>query len=568
MTGSGATRIALSDLVLGAELGGGGQGKVRAVEKRLINHAWPVVYKEYRPEALSQLRVDALERMVAFLPDKPPAVGQWLAAHTAWPAALVTEGPQVRGFLMRQIPDEYFITMPSGERKTAGFEFLLNSLTYVNKMVGNVSPRQVLGLLLAFADTLERLHGLGVVAGDLSPKNLLFSLSGPRPGCFLIDCDAMGLGGDWVLKPVQTPGWQLPDSEAPETFEGDRYKFALLAVRLFLHEQHGTDLTELRRTDEALADLAERGLSRNPADRPALSDWLDPLRRAFDSAPLTWPSLAQTGTPTTTVPHAGGSMPRTGGTAAGGTRPGGPRPAGSRTPRTSAVPRSTAPAAPRGAAGGTSSPGRAGAVLGWIVLGILALVVWQVAVHRDTGSSGAIGSGASSSGATSGGAADGGATGPPRTESAPADTREKQAAALHTLLERNTDRRSGVSDAVQSLLRCSSLQEDRRVFEDAADARAGLVRAVDELSLDQLSGDLATSLRRAWRSSEEADRAYVRVVDDVSGNCSASAVTGTSAWQDAASASADATAAKQAFVAAWNPLAREFALSTRAWTDL
>jgi hypothetical protein len=35
-----------------------------------------------------------------------------------------------------------------------------------------------------------RLHRLGVVVGDLSPKNLLFSLK-PAPSCFLIDCDAM-----------------------------------------------------------------------------------------------------------------------------------------------------------------------------------------------------------------------------------------------------------------------------------------------------------------------------------------------------------------------------------------
>ncbi|MCC3653386.1 hypothetical protein LIX60_18340 [Streptomyces sp. S07_1.15] len=537
MTGSGAARIARSDLVLGTALGGGGQGKVWAVEKRLVNRKWPVAYKEYKPESQGQLRIDALERMVAFLPGQPLAVGQWLAEHAAWPAALVTEGSQVRGFLMRQIPDEFFITMPSGDRKAAGFEFLLNSLTYVNLMVGDVTPRQFFGLLLAFADTLERLHGLGVVAGDLSPKNLLFSLSGPRPSCFLIDCDAMGLRGDWVLKPVQTPGWQLPDGEAPETPEGDRYKFALLAVRLFLHEQHGKDVTALRRMDGAVADLAERGLSRSPTDRPPLSDWLDPLRHAFDSAPVTWPAAAQTGPQRATRPTAG--APTTGPRAAtvGGRVPprtSGPFPSGPHNP-----PRSTPQRAP--------SSGRAGAVVFGIVLAIIALIVWQIATHSDSGSSGGS-TGQSGIGTT--------------------DTREEQATALHTLLAQNAGRRHGVSDAVQSMMNCSNLQENRQVFEDAADARAGLVEKLDTLSLDQLADDLASDLHRAWQSSEEADRAYVRVVDDVSRDCSTSAVTGSSAWQDAVSASADATAAKKDFVAVWNPVAREFGLETFAWSDL
>ncbi|MCH0564490.1 hypothetical protein [Streptomyces sp. MUM 2J] len=554
MTGSGAARIARSGLVLGAELGGGGQGRVWAVENRLINKTWPVVYKEYKPDAQRQLRTDALERMVAFLPGRPVAVAQWLAGHTAWPAALVTEGSQVRGFLMRQIPDEFFITMPSGHRKVAGFEFLLNSPTYVNKMVGNVTPRQVFGLLLALADTLERLHGLRVVVGDLSPKNLLFSLSGARPGCFLIDCDAMGLGGDWVLKPVQTPGWQLPGGEAPDTPEGDRYKFALLAVRLFLHEQHGQDPAELRRMDGVVADLAERGLSRTPTDRPALADWLDPLRRAFDSAPRTWPVAAQAGPQTVTVPAAG---PAAFGAATGSTRPGaaGPRrTAGGPVPPQTPGPFPSGPHNPsRSTPQRAPSSGRGGAVVAWIVLGIIGLAVWQIATHMD-----AWNSGGSSSG--------GGSTGQSRIDSA--DTREEQATALHTLLAQNAGRRSGVSDAVQSMMNCSDLQENRQVFEDAASARAGLVERLGALSLDRLAGELAPDLRSAWQSSEEADRAYARVVDDVSGNCSPSAVTGSSAWQDAASASAAATAAKKHFVAAWNPVAREFGLDTLAWTDL
>ncbi|WP_327403404.1 hypothetical protein OG194_27115 [Streptomyces sp. NBC_01288] len=548
MTGPGAVRIARSDLALGASLGGGGQGKVWVVEKRLINGTWPVAYKEYKPEVQTQLQIDALERMVAFLPGRPAAVGKWLAGHTAWPAALVTEGPQIRGFLMRQIPDEFFMTVPSGDRKAAGFEFLLNPLAFVQKTVGTVTPRQFFGLLLALADILERLHGLGVVAGDLSPKNLLFALSGARPGCFLIDCDAMGLEGDWVLKPVQTPGWALPDGEAPDTQQGDCYKFALLAVRLFLHEQHGQDPAALRRMDTTVGDLAARGLSADPAARPTLSAWLDPLRRAFDTAPVTWLTAAgptgtgTTGQRTTASPRAGTGPV---GGATGGTRPGATRPPSGPVPSYTAPAYVPSPSRPQG-----SSSGRAATVVAWIVLALIGLGVWQFMAHHSSDSGG------SGSGSTG------------QTRSGNSGTREEQVTALNTLLAGNAGRRSGVSDAVQSMLRCSGLQDARQVFVDAAEARADLVKELGALSVDQLSDDMVSDLSSAWQNSEKADRAYARVVDDVSGSCSSANVVGSSSWQDASSAGDDATAAKQDFVAAWNPVAQEYGLDTLAWTDL
>ncbi|MGW1913912.1 hypothetical protein ACWCQS_25080 [Streptomyces sp. NPDC002076] len=555
MTGSGAVRIPKARLVLGRTLGDGGQGTVWEVEKRLINKTWPVAYKEYKPKALGELQVEVLDRMVAFLPGRPAEVGEWMARHTAWPAALVTEGPDVRGFLMRQIPDEFFITVPSGARKTLGFEFLLNPLDFVEKMVGEVSPRQTFGLLLALADTLQRLHELGVVAGDLSPKNLLFSLSGPRPGCFLIDCDAMGVAGAWALKPVQTPGWELPAGEAPETTRGDGYKFALLATRLFLHEQHGHDTHALRQVDQAVGDLAERGLSSTPSDRPELSEWLDPLRRAFDTAPVTWPGPGRrpAGGPSAAAASAG-TRPA----GAGPGVPGGPRPQGVPAPAAGApaggpVP-SFVPPPYRPAASGPPRS-RAGAVAAAVIGIIVLLVVLGVWWNGHGG------------GSASGSDAIGGAT-TRQSEAPTTSARAAQARALNGLLAENTGRRGGVADAVTSLGRCSDLSDDRQVFADAADARAGLVDKLDALDLDRLPDGLAADLRTAWRSSEKADRAYVRVVDAVSGDCTSGSAAATSAWHDAAAANADATKAKQDFVAAWNPLADEYGLDRLAWTDL
>ncbi|MGA5314840.1 hypothetical protein ACPCTK_12045 [Streptomyces pseudogriseolus] len=561
MTGSRAARIAKADLILGRPLGDGGQGTVWEVEKRLINKTWPVAYKEYKPEALGQLRVDALERMVAFLPGRPAAVGRWLATNTAWPAALVTEGQAVRGFLMRQIPDEFFITMPSGDRKTAGFEFLLNSQDYVRRIVGTVSPRQMMGLLLSLADTLHRLHGLSVVAGDLSPKNLLFALSGPRPTCFLIDCDAMGLAGGWALPPVQTPGWGLPSGEAPGSPQGDVYKFALLAVRLFLHEQHGQDADALRRIDGPVGELAARALSTTPSGRPPLTDWLDPLRQACDTAPVTWPE---------SVRHVAG--PATGSTRPGTSRSGGVSPPGGF--RTAAGTGGTGRAGGQGAAGQPTpahvtpvvqppqtqnSGGGRGCAVAVLVLLVLALIIWLNS--SGDGSGGSTGSNGTSSSTSSG-------TGTGTAGAETAAVVAEQADALDELLADNTGRRSGVAEAVQWMTQCTKLSSARQVFTDAAEGREELVRRLDELTLDALPAGTASSLRTAWESSAEADWAYAQVVDDVSGGCTPGRVTGSGAWTDAAEASADATQAKKDFVDAWNPIARRHGLTTLAWTDL
>ncbi|GHB05897.1 hypothetical protein GCM10010512_41640 [Streptomyces thermoviolaceus subsp. thermoviolaceus] len=552
MTHTEVTRIGHADLTLGRELGKGGQGTVREIERLRINGSWPVAYKEYTPEALRQLRTDVLERMVAFLPAQPAAVGEWLARNTAWPAALVTRGADVSGFLMRQIPDEFFLTMPSGDRKTAGFEFLLNELSYVRRIVGEVSPRQTMGLLLALAGTLHRLHGLGVVAGDLSPKNLLFSLSGAEPGCFLIDCDAMGVGGDWALKPVQTPDWELPSGEALGTPQGDVYKFALLAVRLFLHAQQGKDVEALRRADRAVGDLAERTLCAPAAGRPALGEWLEPLRRACATAPVTWPA---------TAPRPGAAAPQSGRPAAGANRPGAPAGAG-----TAHVP----PPAPK-------PPSRArstAAVLAVIAL-VIVVLAWR-AHDRDDSDGGYDGStdGSSYSSTvendTTNGTTNDTTTDDTSTSDSvtPEDTRADQVAELGRLLADNAGRRDDVADAVRSMTRCTGLSSAREVFVEAAATRTYLVTRLDSLSDSALPVGLTSVLRTAWDSSADADRAYARVVDEVAGDCSGSAVVHSAAWQDADEASAEATRAKQEFVARWNPLAEEYGERTLEWTDL
>jgi hypothetical protein len=291
-------------LTLGRRLGQGGQGTVHEVLNKRINESapgggWPVVYKEYSPAVLPLLDRSALDACVRLLGALSADDGRWLCEKTAWPAALIGRQGQVCGFLMRAVPDRFRFTLrtltasggpggpgqasSSGTERLATMEFLLNDDAYVAGVGLSVSDKDRLLLLADLAATMHRLHRLGVAVGDVSPKNLLFSL-GARVECFLIDCDAMRVRGATALPQAETPDWQVPKGEERATPAGDVHKLGLLAVRLFARDQTTTDPSALAALSPALGDLARASLTTDPALRPGPSLWAEQLSSAAATA--------------------------------------------------------------------------------------------------------------------------------------------------------------------------------------------------------------------------------------------------------------------------------------------
>ncbi|MGW8888879.1 hypothetical protein [Streptomyces sp. NPDC055749] len=533
-----APDISVDRLVKGDELGSGGEGQVWAVTNFRINNKWPMAYKEYKAGSRQRLRADVLGDMVGYLPKQPAATGEWLSEHTSWPLMLVTDQAGVCGYLMRQIPDAFFIEPSRGAPvKAAGFEFLLNGDAYLNRIGLAVTPRQRFELLLDFARTLDRLDGMGVVLRDLSPKNVLFSLR-PRTSCFVIDCDSMVLGGREALPATQTVGWSLPEGERTDTAESVVHKFSLLAVRLFLGEQDGADLGPLRRADPAVAALAERGLSLDPAARPAMAAWLGPLSAAAESA-------AAVPNPQPPPPPPPSPVPQ------------GPQRA--HTPSTHLSRPQVSPQRPKG---------RAGRVLA--TLAALALFgAWSLDLgpFEDGGGTGTSTSSERTSGGTAGDSstADG-------SESASAEgDREAQANALDSLVRENDGNRGSVAAAVTVLTNCpgsGELASAKDVFDEAGDERDRLVRELEALSVDELPSGVTSDLRAGWEASAAADRAYARLAADMADGCTREQVTSSSDWDEATEQNTLATTAKKDFVAGWNPVAEEYGLRTLAWDEV
>lgn len=273
-------RVDVSCLSVEGDLGRGGQGRVAAVSGFKICGRWPAAVKVYAPDHVREVNPAVLEDMVALPRQLPAADSSWLLENTAWPSVVTEDNGQVCGFLMRAVPAGFYFDFRTrtlgSQRKLADFAFLLNPDDYLSGAGITVTDSQRLHLLASAATLLARLHDIGIVAGDLSPKNLLFSLS-PTPRCFLIDCDAAQLRGQTVLRPVQTPDWEAPPAEQHATTATDAYKFGLLAIRLFARDQASHDPAPLTATAPALGRLASLSQHPDPAARPAPATWTTAL---------------------------------------------------------------------------------------------------------------------------------------------------------------------------------------------------------------------------------------------------------------------------------------------------
>ena len=285
VTADAVRRVDISSLVLGAELGSGGQGRVVAVENDLIDGKWPAALKTYGGGV--NLNAAGLEKIVAFPDQLHRNDRDWLLGVSSWPWAVAMDHGTVRGFLMRVVPDVYrfnFMTVTQGSKAMLStVEFLLNSDDYVSRSGISISERDRLNLLGTLAESMSRLHALGVVIGDVSPKNLLFNLNS-YASCFLIDCDAVVLHGDSALEQVDTPDWEVPPGEKKGTEASDSYKFGLLALRLFARDQSARDTSAVSALSGELGRLATLSQDHDPRSRPAPGSWVPAIQSAAASA--------------------------------------------------------------------------------------------------------------------------------------------------------------------------------------------------------------------------------------------------------------------------------------------
>ena len=271
------------------KIGQGGQGVVYGAPNVKTKFAASMVYKEYKAQTLAEIDFTALAAMPALVEESLSyAQAERLISVAAWPCALVEDAGAPTGFVMPAIrarsSSSHLTTVKGVSTTAAEFQHLLNHSSVLAARGIDIDDAQRYSLLREVASGLAFLHKHGVCVGDISPKNLLFSLS-PHAAVYFIDCDAMRINGVSVLRQVETPGWQVPAGEELATVYSDTYKLGLLALRLLAGDHDTTNLQHIPSTTPGmLRQIITDTLTNQPHQRPLPEAWTYVLGHAIEHA--------------------------------------------------------------------------------------------------------------------------------------------------------------------------------------------------------------------------------------------------------------------------------------------
>ncbi|MFE6887789.1 hypothetical protein [Streptomyces sp. NPDC057694] len=279
MTAVDGRDVERSSLVLGDRLGSGGQGDVFPVGDGAL------LFKEYKTP--SEVDGSALAGLVDFR--QALAATDWdrLDELAAWPLCRVVRGGRPVGFLMQCAPTRMTWVNSAGNSRLLEMQFLLREARPGWKQVHQPLPQQRRDLALACAEAIAWFHSAGLVVGDISHANTLWSLL-PAPAVYFLDCDGFRQAGrNPVLPQAATPDWNDPLTTSTEaTVDTDAYKAALMVVRILARDAYVlptqtpsfvTDCLDERRETAVRALFTQakgaQGTRPKPAEwRTALSD--------------------------------------------------------------------------------------------------------------------------------------------------------------------------------------------------------------------------------------------------------------------------------------------------------
>ncbi|GAA1972602.1 hypothetical protein GCM10009738_57460 [Kitasatospora viridis] len=149
---------------------------------------------------------------------------------------------------------------------------------------------------------------------------------------------------------------------------------------------------------------------------------------------------------------------------------------------------------------------------------------------------------------------------------------QSEATALDALLTKGESAKAPIGSAVAQVDSCpakADVDSAAQVFDSGAQQRDQLLATLTTLNVADVPGgaDAVASLKTAWQTSADIDRAYAAWARSVSaGGCGGSAhAPDTPDKQKADQLNPQATQAKQDFVAKWNALAPAYGLASRTW---
>ncbi|MFD7446013.1 hypothetical protein [Streptomyces sp. NPDC059909] len=239
MSAEDGADVARSSLKLGDRIGSGGQGDVHAIANGSL------LFKEYKNP--STVNGHALSDLVTFRQRLNLTDRSRLDALAAWPLCRVVESRRTLGFLMRRAPAHMTWRTSTGATRLLELQYLIRPPKVGYQGVPQATPEQRRALALICVETVSWFHSAGLIIGDISQANVLWSLT-PEPAVHFLDCDGFRrVGREAVQAQAATPDWN--DPLAPSTdasVDTDAYKTALVAGRIITREPYlrpGQELT-------------------------------------------------------------------------------------------------------------------------------------------------------------------------------------------------------------------------------------------------------------------------------------------------------------------------------------
>jgi hypothetical protein len=228
--------VPLAEIDVGQLLGEGGEGRTH--EARYLGT--DVGLRASGPLA-AKLLVETTQRSAVaelnLLATVQKALGRAernVAARFNVPVRVLVEGDRLVGYLLPRIEPQFLRTgrrFPdqTGEPRLAERLFLGRSMA---ESVGLCFPTlsERLELCRQLAEGFDLLHVSGLVYGDLSGRNVLYSLR-PRPSILLLDCASLRMSGSATSSPqMTTPGWTQLERPSLSQYT-DRAKLSTFMLR-------------------------------------------------------------------------------------------------------------------------------------------------------------------------------------------------------------------------------------------------------------------------------------------------------------------------------------------------
>lgn len=204
-----------------------------------------------------------------------------------WPEEVEASGSELRGYVMPRIQSEFYFDV-KGRARERSLDWAV-SVQKAFVIPFSVTGQDRLELVRLISRWLKSMHDHNLVYGDLSWKNVAFSVS-PEIRVSIFDFDSTRLIGAPSFTghgALHTIDWTDPAAvDGPPTLDSDRYRFAALAFRLLVSKdlRASIDPETVPRSLPGLHDTDVQRLTRlwrracGPSGtRPTLVEWCSAL---------------------------------------------------------------------------------------------------------------------------------------------------------------------------------------------------------------------------------------------------------------------------------------------------